>query len=261
MKLDLLSKNGRYKILKIILPLIYLLIFSSQLNNRIAPNNHNLIITLTAIENWGKDGIENHNFNIIHSWGNEGDLNVHYYKRVMNKDGRNYFVSYPPLSFILIYPFLKCLPTDLYPIGYKFFGGVIHILTYILLLIFLQSKTKFQQIFGAATFLFFPSSIVLSGMYYPEQLIILIVILFAMAIKNSWSGLWLAVLSFLMVYADWLGIIVIGGVFMAFKLKRITIPIYPILLGALIGGSLLIFQYSLIDGIEGLIHGLKIRYL
>ena len=112
-------KQRGYIFLKVVLPLIYILIFLPQLNNQIAPNNHNLIITLTTIENWMDEGALHHNFNLVHSWGNEGDKNVCYYKRVMNEEGRNYFVSYPPFATILIYPFLQMFPKEYLPFGFK----------------------------------------------------------------------------------------------------------------------------------------------
>lgn len=255
------NKIRFYNFIKWLLPFIYLLIFSSQLNNKISSNNHNLLITLTTVENWDIDGIENHKFNIIHSWGNAGDLNIHYYKRVMSKEGRNYFVSYPPLSFILVYPFLKCFPNYLYPFGFKIFGVLIHIITYLMLFCLFRKKSKFQQILGAASFLFFPASVVLSGMYYPEQLILLLIVFFAIGLKNNWNKIWLGVLSFLMVYTDWLGYLIIVGFITEFIVNKQKRCMYPILIGALFGSVLLFFQYSSIAGIDGLIQGLKVRYL
>lgn len=250
--------------IKWLLSVIYLVIFAPQLSNEIATNNHNLIITLTTIENWDNEGISNHNFNLIHSWGNPGDLGVHYYKRVMNQEGRNYFVSYPPFATIAIYPFLKLLPQAYYPIGFKLFGMFIHILTFFLLLHLLKKLKYEHALFSAALFLFFPASIVLSGMYYPEQLILLVLILLTSQILKGTKLIALGFLSFILVYTDWLGwiaITVIGASYLfQFKLVRQS-QFYAIVLGGIIGGGLVAFQYSLIDGVEGLIHGLKIRYI
>ena len=142
-------KQRGYIFLKVVLPLIYILIFLPQLNNQIAPNNHNLIITLTTIENWMDEGALHHNFNLVHSWGNEGDKNVCYYKRVMNEEGRNYFVSYPPFATILIYPFLQMFPKEYLPLGFKLFGMIFHVLTYLALLVLFRERSEFQRLFGA----------------------------------------------------------------------------------------------------------------
>lgn len=254
-------KQKGYIILKVVLPLIYILIFLPQLNNQIAPNNHNLIITLTTVENWMEEGALNHNFNLVHSWGNEGDKNVHYYKRVMNEEGRNYFVSYPPFATILIYPFLQIFPKEYLPLGFKVFGLLLHILTYLALLALFRGRTEFQRLFGAAVFLFFPASIVLSGMYYPEQLILFLAVLLAVAIQNKKSPIFIGLLSFLLIYTDWLGVLIIGSILLMQFLKKGYVPMFQILIGAFSGVILLIFQYSLIDGLDGLIQGLKIRYL
>ncbi len=254
-------KQKGYIILKVVLPLIYILIFLPQLNNRIAPNNHNLIITLTTIENWMEEGALNHNFNLVHSWGNEGDKNVHYYKRVMNDEGRNYFVSYPPFATILVYPFLQLFPKAYFPFGFKLFGMLLHILTYLALLVLFRRRTDFQRLFGAAVYLFFPASIVLSGMYYPEQLILFLAVILAIAIQDKKSSVLIGLLSFLLIYTDWLGVLIIGSLLLMQLLKKGNVPMFPMLIGAFSGVILLIFQYSLIDGLDGLIQGLKIRYL
>lgn len=254
-------KQKGYVILKVVLPLIYVLIFLPQLNNRIAPNNHNLIITLTTIENWIEEGTLNHNFNLVHSWGNEGDKNVHYYKRVMSEEGRNYFVSYPPFATILIYPFLQLFPKAYLPFGFKLFGMLLHILTYLALLVLFRGRTQFQRLFGAAVYLFFPASIVLSGMYYPEQLILFLSVLITITIQNKKSPILIGFLSFLLIYTDWLGVLIIGSMLIMQLLKKRNVPMFHMLIGAFSGVILLVFQYSLIDGLDGLIQGLKIRYL
>ena len=254
-------KQRGYIFLKVVLPLIYILIFLPQLNNQIAPNNHNLIITLTTIENWMDEGALHHNFNLVHSWGNEGDKNVCYYKRVMNEEGRNYFVSYPPFATILIYPFLQMFPKEYLPFGFKLFGMILHLLTYLALLVLFRERSEFQRLFGAAVFLFFPASIVLSGMYYPEQLILFLAVLLAFVIQDKKSPVLIGILSFLLIYTDWLGALIIGSLLLMRLLKKGKIPLDYLLIGGLSGGLILIFQYSLIDGLDGLIRGLKIRYL
>ena len=244
-----------------VLPVVYLLIFLPQLSNKIAPNNHNLLITLTTVENWMEEGAVEHNFNLVHSWGNEGDLNIHYYKRVVNEAGRNYFVSYPPFATILVYPFLQLFPKEYLPIGFKLFGMLVHLLTYLALLILFKGKRPFQRVFGASIFLFFPASIVLSGMYYPEQLVLLLLICFAIVLQRRTNLVLIGFLAFLLVYTDWLGILAIASVFLMKILKKGNAPLVPIIAGSLLALLLLVFQYSLIDGWDGLMQGLKIRYL
>lgn len=254
--------KGKYSSLAIIL--LYLVIIFPQLNNHISPNNHNCVITLTTIENWDAEGITNHNFNLIHSWNNPGDLGVHYYERVMNKEGRNYFVSYPPFSTILIYPFIKLFPSDFYPLAYKLFGVLVHILTFLSLLVLFKKIGLKHQLFRATLFLLFPASIVLSGMYYPEQLILLLIVVFVLLLTSKSRIIGLCLVSILLVYTDWLGCVIIGLSPVIYLFKRSVLSfkqLISIVIGGLFGGFLLVYQYSTINGWEGLVKGLKIRYI
>lgn len=254
--------------LVIILPVIYIAFIFPFLTDQISSNNHNLIITLTTVENWLQDGIFSHNFNLINAWNNPGDLNVHYYERVMNDQGRNYFVSYPPLSFILFYGFVTLFHCKNLVVSFKLFGVIIHLLSYFILLLVLKKKTSFlTAILLSSMFLFFPSSAVLSLMYYPEQLILLILLLLLFTLEGEKTLLkkcCVFLIGIGLVYCDWLGVLIVGStmfftVFIARdQLEKST---YYLFGGAICGGVLLLFQYIQINGFEALFHGLKVRYL
>lgn len=249
----------------IVPPLLYLIVVFPQLTNRISPNNHNLIITLTCIENWQKDGALAHDFNIIHSWGSEADKGVHYYPRVMSKEGRNYFVSYPPLSFILFYTVAQFAPLEFLPITFKLFGVVIHLLIYyVLVRVLLRNLSQSSAFVVSSLFVLFPSSVVLSVMYYPEQLILLIILLFYFHLDRYPSKWKVMFFGALLVYCDWLGLLVVGSIFLAhvvFKRQVLQNHFPSFIIGAIVGGAVLLVQYSIINDVPSLIQGLKIRYI
>ena len=183
------------------------------LHDKISNNNHNLIITLTTVENWLAEGADFHNYNLIHSWGKPGDKGIHYYPRVMNQNGRNYFVSYPPFSFLLFYTVVRLIQPDNLVVFFKVFGVIIHCLTFLIILAYLRRKTNENiAILLAGLFLFSPSNIVLSNMYYPEQfvLLLLIILVFIHDLYNRKfkSGIYIG-LGFLLVYSDWLGFLIV----------------------------------------------------
>lgn len=251
-----------------VLPITYLVMISPYITSEISANNHNLIITLTTIENWIEDGAITHNFNLINAWGNPGDLGVHYYPRVMSEIGRNYFVSYPPLSFIIFYGVVNVFqPSDLV-VAFKVFGVVIHLLSFWLVYYILKRKTNLWTAYLlSGVFLFFPSSIVLSLMYYPEQLVMLFMLLLFIVLefsKNNWKPFMLVFLSFTLVYCDWLGILIISSLLffnLCISKKKEGLTSFYLVLGGLLGGSLLLLQYSSINGFHALLQGLKIRYI
>lgn len=258
--------------LKYWLPIFLIIAFGffikPYLHDKISSNNHNLIITLSTIENWLEDGGGDHNFNLIHSWGKEGDHGIHYYPRVMSPEGRNYFVSYPPLSFITFYGAVLLFQPDNLVVFFKLFGVVIHCLTFVLIFIYLQKKiqSKAAELLSGL-FLFFPSSIVLSNMYYPEQLILFLIVSF-LIIEDSYSGkgkkVYVFILGFLMVYCDWLGGLVVGSYFLYLlleKRKSYRLNDFSVIIGGILAGLVILFQYSSINGVEGLLQGLKVRYL
>lgn len=238
------------------------------IHNKISNNNHNLIITLTTVENWLAEGADFHNYNLIHSWGKPGDKGIHYYPRVMNQNGRNYFVSYPPFSFLLFYTVVRLIQPDNLVIFFKVFGVIIHCLTFVIILAYLRRKINENiAILLAGLFLFSPSNIVLSNMYYPEQFVLLLLIILVF-IHDLYNGKFKSLiyigLGFLLVYSDWLGFLtVISFGFYQLFLERGKKKIvdFGFLFGGLLGGLLFVLQYSFIDGIEGLIQGMKIRYI
>jgi hypothetical protein len=227
-----------------------------------------LIITLTAIENWTEDGALSHNFNLINSWGKPGDIDVHYYPRVMSEQGRNYFVSYPPLSFIAFYGVVNIFNPSNLVVAFKLFGVLIHILSFWLVFYILKGKTSLWTAnLLCGLFLFFPSSIVLSMMFYPEQLVILLMLVFIIIIESRHGvtkNCLLLIVSFLLVYCDWLGVLLIGSVvffnIIISEIKEIKESTF-LVLGGLIGGVFLLIQYSSISGFESLFNGMKLRYL
>ncbi len=254
--------------LLLVLPILYIVLISQYINGDISPNNHNLIITLTTIENWMNDGALAHNFNLINAWGNPGDLNVHYYPRVMSEEGRNYFVSYPPLSFIVFYGVVNIFNPSNLVIAFKLFGVFIHLISFWLVFYIVKDKCSlWSSYLLSGLFLFFPSSIVLSLMYYPEQLIIPLILLFIIILETSQStvkNILLVLMSFLLVYCDWLGALLIASV-VFFNIVIVRDRNFKeaslLIMGGLLGGGILLIQYSSINGFEALFHGLKLRYL
>lgn len=254
--------------------LLFVLLFAfgvfirPYIHGKISNNNHNLIITLTAVENWLEEGVSFHNYNIIHSWDKKGDIGHHYYPRVMNEAGRNYFVSYPPLSFLIFYGAVNVIsPNDLVSF-FKEFGAALHCLTFIVLFLTLRKKLEANlAILLSGIFLFFPANIVLSNMYYPEQLILLLMVTTVYILEHfqgRGKDILCYVLGFLLVYCDWLGFLLVAsyGVFQFFiKKEKLGWLEFSLVTGGVLGGMVLVLQYASINGIDGLIQGLKVRYL
>jgi len=68
-------------------------------------NNVAHIFMLQTIDIWKNEGPCVSNFAMKHTYENPGDKHITYYKRLVDKEGFNYYISHPPLSQSLVWFF------------------------------------------------------------------------------------------------------------------------------------------------------------
>ncbi len=74
-----------------------------HLSNQTDANDVANLQTLTTLDIWRQQSPTYFSFLPVQSYQNQGDKNIHYYPRFKDKKGNNYYVSYPPLCYILPY--------------------------------------------------------------------------------------------------------------------------------------------------------------
>ena len=203
---------------------ICIIIKIPYLTNEVHYNNHGHIITLTTLEIWDEAGITNCNFSPIQTWNNEGDKFISYYKRLEDDSGNNYFVSYPPFAFIFPYIIMKIFYLGASQNLLIWLSILIHIFSGFLIFIcinkYLRNKIfefSIPAFLELLTFMFFPPLLFQSVNYFPELLVIpliLMLILIIISVENRKNDISLrqqfvfGLIVFLMVYTDWLGLFV-----------------------------------------------------
>ncbi len=229
---------------------------------------HSQIIQM--IEVWEAEGIVYHKFAGIHTYTDEADKNIHYYPRLVSPKGDNYYISYPPFSFILAYFFIKLFHL---PIN----SGSLWLLNILLLWIAsfytlkilskYYTKNTLLQVSPLLVMLFLPSSLRLhSEVYFAESLAASLLPIwfwyFTAYLEKRKSFFILIFLSFIIAYTDWLGVIlaVLSSIYLLFKNKKLELVSVSIFSMAILAMGLYFFQYSLLVGWDEIYDAFIERY-
>ena len=231
--------------------------------------------TLITLNIWKTEGITQHKFNPIYTFPNPNDRYIKCpISGVADSKGNYYYVSYPPFAFILPYIVFKVTHIPINPISLQLFNIALHLgcllFLYFLIKSFYQNTKNgaYAALSGALVYLFAPINLWYhSNVYFADilvQLFFLSTLYFYykyLATHRREHSIGLYISIFLMVYTEWLGVLLVAVLFFhsAFFNKRKVMPmmIAAVSLAAL---GLVVLQYSLISGFEDFINTLLSRY-
>lgn len=147
----------------------------AHLTNDTDPNDVANLQILTTLDVWQQTSPLNYSFLPVQSYQNKGDVNIHYYKRFLDKIGNNYYISYPPLCYVIPYSF-KFLGFDINRKLLVWINIFLHFIGSLFLFLLLKSilKTKTTSLnitISLAYFILTPVMLYSYGrMYFAETL-------------------------------------------------------------------------------------------
>ena len=274
---------------KIYITIILLMIFSVTLifrlqfiNNQSHCLDDNHIYMLTTLSVWEKEGALNHKFSPVITFTNPGDKFVSIYKRLEDKKGNNYYVSYPPFTFIAAYPLLKLVGFENGKIALQIANLLLHLVScffvYLIVLYYFDKKYEnlfVPAVFAYAVYCFSPVVLYLhTDIFFPEmfsQFLYLIVVLFTMIalrkahIQKTLNLFLLGIIIFCFVYTEWIGIfysLIVGFILYHNREKSGYIKILKtFILASFAALSVTLVQYSLINGFKSMLRSFLIRFI
>ncbi len=276
-------KSFKTFVFLLILFLISVYIRLPFLTNKVECSDNQYINTLTCLENWKQYGLSAYYFSPVQTYNNPGDKFVTYYKRLEDKKGNNYYVSFPPFAFLFAHFVLKI--SNIYPgkLPLQIINLFLHLLSavFIYLIICNLYNKNFKSLFLPAViaytvYVFMPVMLYIhTSVYFPEmfgQVIWITGIFFTLKLfKNinyiSAKNFWLiGSILFFMIYTEWIGVFYAFTIALICFFKRKKNVKYIILFRTVAISSvlslLLIFvQYSSINGIGNMIHSSSLRFL
>jgi hypothetical protein len=269
-----------FKTFFLLLTLVLLFILKPYQSKPLDSNRQAHIFMLTTIEIWQESDGFSAFIAPIQTRNNKGDKYVHYYKRLEDKNGNNYYVSHPPFAFYLA-------AFAYYVSGQEINEGLLQWMLFFMLLlsVFLLSyivkqevnckgtKLLLAQIFALISYVFVAQNLFLySSHYFAEslgQFFLLLTIAAFYYYKESTkihlSQILIFLSVFLLSYSDWMGFCFLLAVFVLThkKRKKKTIKRLRILsfFAATSAYLLCFFQYLYIAGLSPLIKAIGIRFV
>ncbi len=225
--------------------------------------------TLVTLSIWDMAGIQNYHFSPVYTYPHEGDRFVQttFVGGILtDTKGDMYYLSYPPLGFLLPFLFFKLtfLPVSVFSM--QIFNLLLHLIGTVFIYGIINTLRKesffafnYGGLIGAVVYLFTPATLWFTlGVYFSDMLVqalwIMGIYLFLrVAQTHAYNGLQfklLCLVVFLMVYTEWIGVFFAGTVVLYLLFTQRRISRQQIMVGsAVIGALALMFvQYSSIDG-------------
>lgn len=282
----MIGKIRNYTLTSVILLLLFLVTFYirySYLTYKVPSIEQGNIILLTSVENFFKRGVVNSYFSPVQSWGNQGDKSISSLPRVQDNLGNNYNISHPPFAFLLTYSVFKIFHIVPSEFSIQIFGLILHFIgaffVYLIVLEYFDKKGLvffFPGIVSYVTYLFVPVMMNLHLFNIFSETFVqpfwIIGIYLALIIfkerpnkVTTFELISLGIVIFFMIYTEWLGI------FFAFSLcfvcfyyshkdKKYISVFYTTIISGILAISLIVFQYSLINGFNSFIHTISLKF-
>ncbi len=259
--------------------IISVVLRSKQITPIVKTHEQTYILTLQTCEIWNKQGIAKCHFTPMWTYNNPGDKKMAYYKRLEDDNGNNYYVSFPPLSFMLAYLILKPFDYDYGKLILQIFNLIAHffsacIIYLIVCQLFKQeiNKFSFPGFTAFLIYLFLPVMLFLhSDIFFPEMIgqvlwILVTYILFRLKENaNNRQYILFFVSMFLFVYTEWIAVFYIFSLILYLSFTRNFSNRKKLIflsLIALVSGAITItLQYASIAGFGNLFHAMGIRFL
>lgn len=247
-----------------------------------SPDHRNTahIFMLTTIEIWQQHGMMNYSAAPVQTWPEATAFN-HYYRRLEDTSGNNYYISHPPLAFIANYAILQLtgLPVSQSSLQYILIflliaGGILlcyiaseqsktnehktryHIMLGVMAVYFLNpvnlfahSQHNFSEIWGQ---FFFIATLAAWQFYLRSD-------------RRIVASVFLFFSMFLLCATDWMGITLLLAFLMVYFKQRKSLHIRRggliLASSVMLSGAVVAFQYISIAGVESFSRAIGIRFL
>lgn len=230
---------------------------------------------LTTLSIFEKNGIANHYYSPVFTLPETAERALLSKQAFKDKNSYDYYVSYPPFSFIFPYVIFKLFHLKVSVLGIRVIGLGIHFICALLIYLIINrlfGKKMKEEIFlpsliGYAIYLFANGNLWFHGNVYFADMLVHLFILGALLVfikitdapeenvKMRLSGLF--ILTFFGVYTEWLALFVAFYMGLFFFIKAFKNKIYfkhvSVLLSAcVLAIGITVCQYSAIAGLEPL---------
>jgi len=274
----MIKKHSVFIILSAVF-LISVFIRLNQITPTVKSHEQTYILTLQTSEIWRNSGMLNCHLTPMWTYGNPGDKYIAYYKRLEDSKGDNYYVSFPPLSFIVAH-------LALYPFNIEYGKLVLQILNLLLhflsaftiyLIICSLCKQRSDKLFLPAfisfiVYSFLPVMLFFhTDIFFPEmlgQVLWIVSIYFVLKYKdnkNAESFFTLFFVLFLFLYSEWIAVffVITLCIYLFFSKKEKTNKLILItsITALFSAGFIMFIQYSSIAGISEMLHSMGLRFL
>ncbi|MFH2141536.1 MAG: hypothetical protein ABIJ97_03875, partial [Bacteroidota bacterium] len=252
------------------------------INNNVNNNDLAIIDYLTSFENWNEKGLSHYKYAPVLTWQNEGDKFIAYYKRLEDKEGNNFYVSYGPLSYYTIY-LLSSMFQDvpdklfilLFAMLWHFLGAILVFLIIIKICNLRFSITSLPALFGFIVYTF-SAPLLYSNIFhffaenFVLPLALLSILFFIDYIKSEFRlkrFMYLSVFfCFLSIYSEWYGVFLAFVFFLMLFInrknnKRVLLDMLVVGIVSALAVAVIVFQYSIISGIGDLKSSMSLRFL
>ncbi len=252
--------------------------FVSNKTNELDECHVNMLIIMKV---WEHDGAFYHKLSPCVTFANPGDKFAAYFKRLEDKKGDNYYVSYPPLIYMVTYPLVKLAGIEHAKLLMQILNILIHFLSCLLIygIILEYFKRKPGSFFLPAfiafmIYVFSPLMLTFhTHLYFPEmagQFLFILTLFYTQKILNRnrqvdlFSLILVGILVLIFVYADWLGFLYVFvlALLLVFTIKQPNRKkiLITVVVSATLGLLVMLIQYSLIAGLRSLTASLFMRF-
>lgn len=260
---------NRFKPFQIVL-LLFLLAVLVRVPNLDRPlskhHEFNAAFFLIPLEIWTEEGVQNHGHLPTYNYANPGDLFVPEPIAIASgeKSGRYYYLSLPPLSYIVPYYFFKCFGLQPSPLNLQFFNLILHALVlFFLFKTLTQFFTEKNALMATVMYLFAPGPLWFHGNGYTHHVfavlpLIMTIYFFVKCLKdenpNSKHLFGFAVSLAVLLFSEWIGVFftltAFGIALVQFRSKKYWRVAFVSALVGLISLGLLLLLYVSFMGWE-----------
>jgi len=238
------------------------------------------IFMLTTLKIWDEKGIDAYHAAPVQTWPDAKKFN-HYYKRLEDKDGNNYYISHPPFAFIANYAVLKAFGLPIKQASLQWILIFIFLIEAILLAwivsrisqqdntrnlhltilavlafyllnpvnLYAHSQHNFSEIWGQ----FFLITTLAAWTFYLQSDRVLV------------ARLLLFMSAAMLAATDWMGLTLVAAMFVVYfrqlKKPHIRYGIIILTISVILSSAAVFVQYVSISGINDLYRALGIRFL
>ena len=234
---------------------------------------------LRHLEIWSQDGLKVHHFSppctysdgansFINNQGNE----------LMSARGCFYYISYPPLAYLLAYAWMTVLHLKITVLNLQILNLLFHGLNLILIWLLGKEILKRQSganldwaLAGVVVYAFCPATLWFHGNVYMADMVVqtFFILTVWLALRDwdrpqftGWMMLGASV--FAMCYTEWLGVLVagcLGVAYLVLRPRQWGVGVVVLGMASVVALGLMAWQYSLIAGWDAYLYALSAKFL